>query len=107
MNRLLKLRQSHIEETKSACVRAYLFVDHYSKCCTVKYCIILFSEPVNCDGEPNWVEYTEYAIEGRSPGDRAVYVCMVGVKVCRWHHHSVRCLPAGWIVGTTVGGSGM
>ena len=62
----------------------------------MKYCIILSSEPVNCDGEPNWVEYTEYAIEGRSPGDRAVYVCMVGVKfVDGTSTRSVVCQPDG------------
>ena len=43
---------------------------------SIKY----FLEPVNCEGEPTWIKYTDYEINGRSPGDRVVYVAMIGTK---------------------------
>ncbi len=38
------------------------------------------ADPQNCEGEPEWVEHTDNIILGRTPGDRVVYVCTVGVK---------------------------
>ena len=62
-----------IRITIKACV--YFFINFLEL-----HSIVLFTEPVNCTGNPNWVMYTDYTVEGRSPGDRAVYVCMVGVR---------------------------